>query len=424
MSADWLRARIAANLKGEAVAVPSWCTAHPETLTAIFAAYREDRTPILIEATCNQVNQEGGYSGLTPEAFRAKTERLAQDAGIDPARLILGGDHLGPNPWRGEPAGQAMAKAKAMVAAYAQAGYSKLHLDASMACAGEGPPSEDTIAHRAAELAEAAEATGRVPLYAIGTEVPPPGGEAAHGAAPSVTSPEAARAAFELHRDAFARRGLQGAFARIVALVAQPGVEFGNEAVIRLDEAKAKPLAEAARHLHGAAFEAHSTDYQGAHALRGLARLHFAVLKVGPELTFAYRQAMFALERAERAMAPADPSRLTETLLACLRAEPALWRAHVAEGPREEMSLLYGLSDRVRYVWPRAPVQAALARLRANLAALRPPLGLLAEALGETPAETPAETLAETLDPARLPETLPGAMVGRVVGRYRAATGA
>jgi tagatose-1,6-bisphosphate aldolase non-catalytic subunit AgaZ/GatZ len=51
---------------------------HPETLCAILAAYRDDEDPILIEVTCNQVNQDGSYIGMTLAAFRRFVERLAK----------------------------------------------------------------------------------------------------------------------------------------------------------------------------------------------------------------------------------------------------------------------------------------------------------------------------------------------------------
>ena len=75
---------IAANRAGERRGVPSWCTAHPQTLSAVLAAHRDNDEPILIEATCNQVNQEGGYTGMTPADFRRFVEGLAHDAGVDP----------------------------------------------------------------------------------------------------------------------------------------------------------------------------------------------------------------------------------------------------------------------------------------------------------------------------------------------------
>lgn len=394
---------VARNRAGEGGGLPSWCTAHPETLAAIIATYREDDAPILIEATCNQVNQTGGYTGMTPAAFAAFVQGIARAEGVDPARLILGGDHLGPNPWRHLPAAQAMGLARDMVAAYAAAGAAKIHLDASMPCGGE-VLAEEEMAARAADLCAAAEreAPGRA-VYVIGTEVPVPGGETAGHSALSVTTPEAALRTLDHHRRAFAARGLEGAFARVVALVVQPGVEFSNDAVIPYDRALAAPLAAADP---GPAFEAHSTDYQSPEALAALVQDHFAILKVGPELTFAYRQALMALERLEGLMGR-PPSGVSAALLAAMRARPADWQAHV---PPEEGAMLYGLSDRVRYYWPDPGVQAAVARLAALPERVLP--GVLAQVSGGL------------VDPDARPEDLIRRMVGAVVAKYRQATGA
>ena len=67
---------------------------------------------MLIEATCNQVNQDGGYTGMTPADFRAFVEGIADRVGFARERLILGGDHLGPNPWRSLPAAEALDRAR------------------------------------------------------------------------------------------------------------------------------------------------------------------------------------------------------------------------------------------------------------------------------------------------------------------------
>lgn len=395
---------VAGNKAGKGRGLPSWCTAHPQTLAAILATYRKDDAPILIEATCNQVNQTGGYTGMTPAGFAAFVRGIARAEGVDPARLILGGDHLGPNPWRHLPATEAMGHARDMVAAYAAAGATKIHLDASMPCGGEALD-EGEMAARAADLCAAAEAQapGRA-VYVIGTEVPVPGGETAGHGGLTVTTPEAALRTLDLHRRALASRGLYAAFARVVALVVQPGVEFGNDAVTPYDRPRAAALAGA--DLGGPVFEAHSTDYQSAAALAALVQDHFAILKVGPELTFAFRQAVMAMERLERLMG-LPPSGLTVALLAAMRARPADWQAHV---PDVEGAMLYGLSDRVRYYWPDPGVQAALARLM-SLPARVPP-GMLAQVSGGL------------VEPDARPEDLIRRMVGAVVTKYRHATGA
>ncbi len=406
---------IARNRAGVAVGLPSWCTAQPETLAAILHSYRADDAPILIEATCNQVNQFGGYTGMTPADFVAFVQGIARAQGVDPARLILGGDHLGPNPWKAAPAEEAMAKARDMVAAYVAAGFSKIHLDASMPCAGEVlTPTE--MASRAADLCVVAEAAarGRTLHYVIGTEVPVPGGETERKDALAVTTPEAARLTHDQHRAAFAARGLEDAFSRVIGLVVQPGVDFGNDQIMAYDRPLARALAQSAPALNGPLFEAHSTDYQTQTALNALVQDHFAILKVGPELTFAFRQAIVALERLEALMGlPA--SGVTPALLTAMRERPADWRAYVPPGPDQETLMLFGLSDRLRYYWPEPRVQAALARLFAALRASHPPPGLVARVTGG---------LVQMTDPADLPETVIRMMVGAVVQKYRTATGA
>ena len=359
---------VAANHRGQAVGLPSWCTAHPQTIAAILSAYRGDTSPILIEATCNQVNQFGGYTGMTPPAFRRFVEAIARAEGVDPSRLVLGGDHLGPNPWKREPAAVAMEKARVMVADYVAAGFSKIHLDASMTCADDQTLGDSAMAARAADLAEVAEQTALrcgvpVPVYVIGTEVPVPGGEVAGSGAIQVTRADAATHVHHLHRDAFARHGLQAAFDRVLAIVVQPGVDFSNHEVMAFDPAGARGLSAAIATLPGMVFEAHSTDYQSEAALTALVAGHFAILKVGPELTWAYARAIEDLAAAEQGCAA--PSQVLAVLRGEMTADPVHWHGYLAPGD----DLLSGLSDRVRYYWPRPVIQAALARLQGNLGA-------------------------------------------------------
>lgn len=65
----------------------------------------------------------------------------------------------------------------------------------------------------------------------------------------------------------------------------------------------------------GLVYEAHSTDYQSREALRALVEDHFAILKVGPALTFAFREAVFALAAIEEVLCdePAALSRFWKT---------------------------------------------------------------------------------------------------------------
>ena len=388
-------------------ALPSWCTAHPETLAAILSAYATDDAPILIEATCNQVNQDGGYTGMSPADFRRFVERLAVAAKVEPGRILLGGDHLGPNPWRHRSAREALRKAADLVKAYVEAGYVKIHLDASMRCADDSSLSEAAIAERAADLCAIAEAAGGgACIYVVGTEVPIPGGETTPLSAHSVTPAANVSRTLELHAQAFAARGVADAMRRVAAIVVQPGVDFNNEAVLAFDKAAAAPLAQALAAHPSIAFEAHSTDFQSDAALADLVALGCAFLKVGPELTFAFREAAFALAAMERPFAGLGDSELVRALEAAMEAEPADWRPYVAAGPNERIDRLFGLSDRVRYYWGKPAVRAALKALMRRACAAPVRAGVLRQFCGEGGS---ADIVARK--------------VGAVVARYRLAAG-
>ena len=390
-------AALAAKLRVAGHGITSICSAHPLVLRSAFEQALEDGSSVLVESTSNQVNQAGGYTGFSPAQFVALVRGLAAEEGLPEERLVLGGDHLGPHPWKAAGSVVAMGHAAEMMRQYASAGYAKLHLDASMACADDaGGEGEDALAAaRTADLAAAAEeacagrpASSPLPLYVIGTEVPAPGGQAARAeAGPSVTRVADAERALELTRRAFERRGVGDAWQRVIALVVQCGVEFGDDVVFRYQREPAAALAAFARRRGGIVYEAHSTDYQDEAALRAMVEDGFAILKVGPALTFAFREAVFALEAIEREIlgrrAPERLSGLRQVLDQAMCRDPRHWRPYLPGDDEHELRLRrqYGLSDRVRYYWPVPDVQEALRRLFANLEGLALPRGLLSQYL-------------------------------------------
>jgi D-tagatose-1,6-bisphosphate aldolase subunit GatZ/KbaZ len=366
--------------------ITSICSAHPLVIEAALRRGLADGTAVLIEATCNQVNQEGGYTGMVPAAFRRFVESIADDVGLPRDRLILGGDHLGPNPWKSLPADVALARAESMVASYVDAGFHKIHLDCSMGCAGEPVAvSDDIAAGRAARLAVVAERTAGAiaPVYIIGTEVPPPGGATHAIAELEVTRPEAARTTLEVHRRAFADAGIPDAMERVIGLVVQPGVEFGNANVAVYRPERARKLSGALDTMPGLVFEAHSTDYQPASALATLVDDGFAILKVGPGLTFALREALYGLDAvaAELDGAPGD-RRLEQSMEQLMLAAPGHWQSHYPGPPdQQRMQRHFSYSDRIRYYWPDRRAIAAVDALMVRLGGREIPETLISQYL-------------------------------------------
>ena len=366
-----IKSMIEANRNGEAKGLPCFCTANEHVIRAILQDAAKTGLPTVIEATCNQVNQDGGYTGMTPADYFAWIGELAGEAGVPMDQIIMGGDHLGPNPWRKEAADTAMEKARELVRLYVSAGFRKIHLDASMQLGGEPPLSFAQIAERAADLCTVAEEHAPDPdklVYIIGTEVPIPGGETEEPDALDVTSVPRFKDTIETHREAFAKRGLDAAWSRIVSVVTQPGVDFGHTSVFTFDPAPAKPLAEAILTEPTISYEAHSTDYQPTEALAGLVENHFFFLKVGPELTFRFREAVFALAEIEAQIAPETPSDLKAIVKRRMAENDGYWRDYY-HGSDSETALLriFSYSDRIRYYWTDPEIAEALDTLIANL---------------------------------------------------------
>ena len=175
---------VAANRRGEGAGIYSVCSAASTVLEASMVQARRDGTMVLIESTCNQVNQFGGYTGMMPRDFAAFARRVALETHLPTERIILGGDHLGPYPWHDEPSEEAMAKARTLVAVTAPATsrstWTPAHA-APMIPLGDPTSAPPRCARRVCRAAE--EAWSELPpgsprpVYVIGTEVPAPGGE-------------------------------------------------------------------------------------------------------------------------------------------------------------------------------------------------------------------------------------------------------
>ena len=394
---------------GKAVGIASICSAHPLVLDAALIHARDRGAPVLIEATSNQVNQFGGYTGMRPADFHAFVMDKADRIGLARDQVLLGGDHLGPNAWQDESAASALAKADALIDDYVAAGFRKIHLDCSMACADDPPALPDAeVAARAARLAAVAEQAwrrsgGEAPVYIVGTEVPVPGGAKEELDTLQVTRPEAMVATVEAHREAFAAHGLSEAWQRVVGLVVQPGVEFDHHDVVDFQPNKAHALSSAIEKFPGLIYEAHSTDYQTPEALAALVRGHFAILKVGPGVTYALRETLWALASIEDELLPAaQRSSLRHIVLDVMRAEPKYWSKYYTDADRLTLDLQYSLSDRVRYYWAHPRIRDACSTLLHNLGERSPtgalPLALLSQYLPRQHEEIRAGRLANNAE--------------------------
>ena len=371
--------------------VYSVCTASPLVLKAAIRHAGRHGYVLVIEATSNQVNQFGGYTGMQPADYAALVNGIMAEEGLSPERVILGGDHLGPLTWQNLPEDQAMANSEDLVTAYTLAGFTKIHLDTSMRVATDDPDAPLDVRVCAKRGARLAACVGRAyqtrlascpgalkPVLIVGSEVPIPGGSQVHEDFVAPTEPAEFRRQYSIFKEEFEAAGLD--FDQVAAFVVQPGVEFGDDFVCQYNRENAASLVAALADVKPLVFEGHSTDYQTKESLVRMVEDGIRILKVGPALTFGMREALFLAEEIEKTVISDESMRshFKEVLLKEMNASDIYWKKYYT-GTLEEIEYkkLYSYSDRCRYYFPAEPIREASDRLLSNLAGI--PVALISQ---------------------------------------------
>ena len=377
--------------EGKICGIESVCSANEFVLEVALKRSKLFNAPVLIEATANQVNQFGGYTGMYPKDFYEMVLKMAAEIGVPENHIILGGDHLGPLTWQNLPETEAMEKSETLVYQYARAGFTKIHLDTSMKVADdpEGLLSTETIARRGATLYKAAmkgyedlkaeKPDAMRPVFVIGSEVPIPGGAQEAEDTLAVTKPEAFRDTVATYRRVFKEEGIEDGMNDVVAVVTQPGVEFGDDQVFLYDHDAATELCAALNEFPEVCFEGHSTDYQSKECLKRMVEDGIAILKVGPALTYGLRESLFSLSMMEKELVPEEKqARFIETLEKVMLEKPDNWKKHY-HGDEKQLALCrkYSFSDRCRYYIGLPEVVESINKLFENLREYPIPMNML-----------------------------------------------
>ncbi len=378
------------------IGIPSYCTANELVIEALLRNAKATSMPVLIEATANQVNQFGGYTGMKPADYALFVRKIADKVNCPWDLVVLGGDHLGPLTFSKEDEQSAMEKSKELVKLYIEAGFTKIHLDTSMRV-GSDPTdsmlSTETIAKRGAILYDVCiktfdamdDANKIRPVFIIGSEVPIPGGATEAEEGVEVTKSADFKDTVDTYKRVFDEYGYTNAFDDIVAVVVQPGVEFGDSQVFMYDSEEAKELCSALPAYEGIVFEGHSTDYQRKECLHAMVEDGIAILKVGPALTWRMREALFSLSYIEKEMIDErDRANFIDVLETAMLDKPSNWERHY-HGTSKTLRLArrYSYSDRCRYYLTVPEVAKATYGLLDNLSEIEIPLNILHQYLPE-----------------------------------------
>lgn len=376
--------KLVTQYKNENIGIYSCCSANELVIEAALERAKETNSIVLIESTANQVDQYGGYTNMTPKDFMQFVQNKAAKVGIDMQQVILGGDHLGPLTFTMYNEEKAMLEASELIRQYVLAGFTKIHIDTSMKVASDDPDirlSDEIIAKRAAILAKVAQDSYHErlkqfpdaisPIYIIGSEVPIPGGSQGVNDEIQITKVADLDHTIKAFEKAFEQYNVKDAYKNVIGIVVQPGVEEKDSGCIEYDRYKAKELMKAINNYDNLIYEGHSTDYQTKIKLKELVEDKVKILKVGPALTFAMREGLFALYYIEKqlyANTDVKTSNLLEILDEKMMEEPKYYQKHY-HGNDNELALKrkYSFSDRIRYYMPDKDVKAAIDILFTNL---------------------------------------------------------
>ncbi len=289
-----------------------------------------------------------------------------------------------------------MEKAEELIAQYVKAGFSKIHIDTSMHL-GSDPKDRklniEIIALRAAKLYSVAEKAFKEiknkvsygPVYVIGSEVPVPGGALGNENL-EVTKVTDLKDTLDCLKEIFTEKVSSLAMENIIAVVIQPGVEFGEGSIHEYNREAAQKLSAYIKSESNLVFEGHSTDYQRATLLRQMVEDGIAILKVGPALTFALREGLFALEYIEKIMFDFKDnmklSAFSEILEKAMLKNPIYWEEYY-RGSKDDIRIArkYSLFDRCRYYLGNTEVIESIGRLIRNLETIEIPFALLSQYL-------------------------------------------
>ena len=133
-------------------ALPSFCTSNIDVIETILFFCHMNKLPCLIESTSNQVNQHGGYTNKTPKIFVTEILNLKKKIKFNPKKIFLGGDHLGPLPWRKKNNSIAMKNSISLINDYLEQNYCKIHIDASVKCKDDKYIDSEIVLKRSNEI--------------------------------------------------------------------------------------------------------------------------------------------------------------------------------------------------------------------------------------------------------------------------------
>ena len=340
-------------------ALPSFCSSNFDVLKTIIFFCKIRRLPCLIECTSNQVNQNGGYTKNTPKSFINKIIKISKNLKFK--NLFLGGDHLGPLPWKNTSKEIALKNSIKLIRDFLQQKYCKIHIDTSIKCKDDKTINNEIIFERTKEILETPSIKKRLKdkFLIIGTEVPLSG--SGDEKKMTITSEEQIKDECDQFKDVLKELKLKN---KKFGLVIEPGMKYMHSTVVVPKFKKFLKKKKISKE-ENFVFEAHSTDFQSQQILTKLVNNNFKFLKVGPELTLNYSKAIFFMHKIEKKLFKANHSNIKKVILNSMLNNPKHWKEYYNR--KNKNLFLSSKLDRMRYYLQTNSVIKSINLLKKNI---------------------------------------------------------
>jgi len=341
-------------------ALPSFCSSNSIVLSNLIKFCKFNNLPILIESTSNQVNQFGGYSKKTPNAFIKTVKQIARKENFNLKKIFFGGDHLGPLPWKNYNSQIAMKNSLELVKSYLKAGYNKIHLDTSIKCLDDKKINNQLVYNRTSFIFKKLNLKKYVSkvFFVFGTEVPLSGGNDTIKIIP--TSIKQIKNEFKGFRELLNNKK------KYFALVIEPGMKFMHQSINKpnLKNFKKKKFFSQKNNF---TYEAHSSDYQSLKTLKNLVKNNFKFLKVGPELTYQLTKSLIFMESLEKKLV-VKKSFFTKILFRQMKKNNSFWLSYFNKKNKTSFkNIIKSKFDRTRYYLEDRKVLSSINLLKKNI---------------------------------------------------------
>ena len=342
-------------------ALPSFCTSNTDVIKSILFFCHIKKLPCLIECTSNQVNQYGGYTNKTPQNFMKEISNIRKEINFDKKKLFLGGDHLGPLPWKKQNKAAAIKKSISLINDFLKQNFCKIHIDTSIKCKNDKYINSDIIFYRTNQILnnESIKKKIRNKFLVIGTEVPLSGS----GDSKKIikTNIKQIKAEVLKFRKILKKLKLKN---NLFGLVIEPGMKYMHSSIKKpnfTNFSKKKHISK----KNNFVYEAHSTDYQSKTILKQLVKNNFKFLKVGPELTYNYSRALFFMENVEIKFFKIKNSNFKKTIFSTMLKNKKYWDGYYEK--KKFKLFLNSKLDRMRYYFNTKSVANSIEVLKKNI---------------------------------------------------------